>query len=66
MRETLRKLFSEIERLRNCTSQALKADEHTIDFIRERNFLPQLEASIAFQHVRANPPKEYLRLRNAL
>eukprot|EP00171_Calliarthron_tuberculosum_P023596 IDg23596t1 len=66
MRDTLRRLFAEIERLRNCTSHAAKADEVALTYITRAKLLSAVSGVACFQHVRANPPGEYLRLRGAL
>lgn len=66
MRETLRLLFGEIERLRNCTSHSEKADEAVISYITRSKLLSAVNGVQCFKHVRSNPPKDYLRLRNSL
>ncbi len=65
-RETLRVLFSEIERLRNCTSSAAKAGDDAMEHITRAKLLSAVSGMQCFAHVRANPPEEYLRLRSAL
>eukprot|EP00171_Calliarthron_tuberculosum_P002835 IDg2835t1 len=65
-RETLLKLFSDIERLRNCTSHAVKTDATAVAYITRAKLFSAVSDVSCFQHVRSNPPEDYLRLRNAL
>eukprot|EP00171_Calliarthron_tuberculosum_P002616 IDg2616t1 len=66
MRDALRHLFNDIERLRNSTIHAAKTDDVSIAYITRAKLLAAVSGIDCFQHVRANPPEEYLRLRNAL
>eukprot|EP00171_Calliarthron_tuberculosum_P004994 IDg4994t1 len=65
-RDTLRKLFEEIERLRTCTSHSAKANEETTAYITRAKLLSSVSGIECFQYVRSNPPEDYLRLRSSL
>ena len=65
-REVLRHLFQELERLRNCISSAATATEETTAHITRAKLLSSVGSIKCFAHVRANPPKDYLKLRSAL
>ena len=65
-REILRYLFTEIERLRFCTSSAAAASNETMSQITRAKLLSSVNGIRCFAYVRANPPAEYLRLRSAL
>lgn len=60
MREKLRHLFKNIERLRNSISHAAKTDHVAIAYITRAKLLASVSGIYCFQHVRANPPEEIL------
>ena len=65
-RETLRQLYSEIERLRNSISSAATGNTEVTQHITRAKLLSAVSSEPCFAHVRANPPKDYLKLRSAL